>query len=308
MLRVIVWARSHKIWSTLIAAVVALFLIGSLAPPEETPDRAGDAPDRPTAETSTPSPSPSTAAPTSRPARDAGDAARKDARGTKPRRQASPAPTRTPVQQRRLYPVVHVADGDTVTVSYRGRDESVRIIGIDSPEHVDPNTPDECWGARASSAATSMLTGRRVALVFDPTQGRRDAYGRLLAYVQVPGLGDFGLAQLRRGNAVEYTYDTAYQRQARYRSAERTSRSTGKGLWAPCGGADKPLRLAPEPVKPKPKPAGPRPGGACAPGYRPCVPPSPPDVDCSDVDGPVYVTGTDPHELDSDGDGIACES
>lgn len=49
-------------------------------------------------------------------------------------------------------------------------------------------------------------------------------------------------------------------------------------------------------------------GGACAPGYDPCIPPYPPDVNCPDVDGPIYVTGSDPHGLDADGDGVACES
>jgi hypothetical protein len=47
--------------------------------------------------------------------------------------------------------------------------------------------------------------------------------------------------------------------------------------------------------------------GKCAPGYRPCIPPFPPDLDCSDVDGPIIVTGSDPHGLDRDHDGIACE-
>ncbi len=46
----------------------------------------------------------------------------------------------------------------------------------------------------------------------------------------------------------------------------------------------------------------------CAPGYSPCVPPPPPDLDCSDLDGPIKVTGSDPHHLDGDGDGWACES
>jgi hypothetical protein len=45
----------------------------------------------------------------------------------------------------------------------------------------------------------------------------------------------------------------------------------------------------------------------CAEGYDPCVPPYPPDVDCPDVDGPVTVTGSDPHGLDADNDGVACE-
>lgn len=45
----------------------------------------------------------------------------------------------------------------------------------------------------------------------------------------------------------------------------------------------------------------------CEPGYDPCVPPYPPDVDCADVGGPITVTGSDPHGLDADGDGIGCE-
>jgi len=53
-------------------------------------------------------------------------------------------------------------------------------------------------------------------------------------------------------------------------------------------------------------------GGAgtanCAAGYSPCVPPPPPDLDCSDLDGPIKVTGSDPHNLDGDGDGWGCES
>ena len=43
----------------------------------------------------------------------------------------------------------------------------------------------------------------------------------------------------------------------------------------------------------------------CAPGYSPCIPSYPPDLDCADT-GPVTVTGSDPHGLDADGDGVAC--
>ncbi len=38
-----------------------------------------------------------------------------------------------------------------------------------------------------------------------------------------------------------------------------------------------------------------------------CIPPYPPDLSCADVSGPIYVTGSDPHGLDGDGDGVACE-
>jgi uncharacterized membrane protein YgcG len=47
---------------------------------------------------------------------------------------------------------------------------------------------------------------------------------------------------------------------------------------------------------------------ACHPSYSPCVPPGPPDLDCSDVDGPISVSGDDPHGLDRDRDGVGCET
>ena len=73
------------------------------------------------------------------------------------------------------------------------------------------------------------------------------------------------------------------------------------------------IRRRPEPEAPPlpqpPQETAPTPAQAedCAEGYEPCVPPYPPDVDCPDVDGPVSVTGDDPHGLDRDGDGTGCE-
>lgn len=57
-----------------------------------------------------------------------------------------------------------------------------------------------------------------------------------------------------------------------------------------------------------------RPSSSCTPGYQPCIPPGS-DVDCAGgsgngpryVTGPIYVTGSDPYDLDRDGDGVACE-
>jgi len=77
-----------------------------------------------------------------------------------------------------------------------------------------------------------------------------------------------------------------------------------KGVWDRCGGVGTPL-VAPEPA-PAPSPA-PNNSGNCAPGYSPCVPPYPPDLDCGDVDGPITVTGSDPHGFDAEGDGVGCE-
>jgi endonuclease YncB( thermonuclease family) len=216
-------------------------------------------------------------------------------------------PVRRPAVQR--HQVLDVIDGDTVKVLYRGSEVSVRVIGIDTPETVHPSEPVECGGPEASATAARMLTGKRVRLVFDPSQGRIDAYGRTLAYLQTPGIGDFGLAMIRQGRAVEYTYDSSYARQARYLPAQRNAQAAGRGIWNRCGGVDKPL-TQPEPAPapaPKSRPRG-GPSGNCDPGYDPCVPPYPPDLDCADVDGPIRITGDDPHGFDADGDGIGCDS
>jgi len=233
---------------------------------------------------------------------------RKDDREPEPElqpKQRPPAQPR-PREPRRVvrYLVTEVVDGDTVKVAKAG-ETTIRIIGVDTPETVHPFEPVECGGPQASKTAAALLTGKRVRLVYDPSQGRLDVYDRTLAYVTVPGLGDFGLAMVRRGHAAEYTYDTAYARQSQYLQAESRAQSLDKGVWDRCGGVGTPLvapRTAPAPA-PQPKNSG-----SCAPGYSPCVPPYPPDLNCDDVDGPITITGDDPHGFDADGDGTGCES
>jgi micrococcal nuclease len=130
----------------------------------------------------------------------------------------------------RLYPVLGVADGDTITVDIEGTRERIRLIGIDAPEV--GGTP-ECFGDEASVYAKGMLSGAAVGLVPDPTQDDRDRYGRLLRYVVLADGTDFGAQLLQLGYAHEYTYDNPYQRQATYRTAESTAHSADRGLWSP---------------------------------------------------------------------------
>lgn len=83
----------------------------------------------------------------------------------------------------------------------------------------------------------------------------------------------------------------------------------------PSGEVEREADIAPAPeVEPEPEPEldaepeEPEPAADCDPNYSGCVSPFPPDVDCADVSGPVTVTGSDPHGLDRDGDGVACEA
>ena len=78
--------------------------------------------------------------------------------------------------------VVRVVDGDTVIVrGPGGSTEDVRLIGIDTPETVDPRRPVGCFGPEASAYAKHLLTGRRVLLRYD--RELHDRYGRFLAYI-----------------------------------------------------------------------------------------------------------------------------
>ena len=235
-------------------------------------------------------------------------AAKAESASVKSRHQSLTSNTRARRHAGSLHRVIDVVDGDTVTVAYRGSEVSVRVIGIDTPETVHPSVPVECGGPQASAAAKRLLTGKKVRLVFDPSQGRTDYYGRTLAYLEAPGLGDFGLAMIRQGRAAEYTYDTAYARQSRYLTAQSQAQAHARGVWNSCGGVDTPLH-APNP-RPKPQAHAPTGSGgsSCDPGYDPCIPPYPPDLDCSDVDGPIRVLGGDPHGFDADGDGIGCDT
>ena len=78
--------------------------------------------------------------------------------------------------------VVRVIDGDTIDADIGGRDERVRLIGIDTPETKKPNTPIQCYGPEASDFTKHTLpAGTRILIVRDLEA--RDDYGRLLAYV-----------------------------------------------------------------------------------------------------------------------------
>ena len=130
--------------------------------------------------------------------------------------------------------VTRVVDGDTLEVRRARQELTVRLIGIDTPETVHPTEPVECFGPEASAYARRTLLGEAVSLEFDGSQGRRDYYGRTLAYVWIVGSSPrmFNVMALGRGYALEYTYDNAYRWQARFRRAEERARSLDRGVWS----------------------------------------------------------------------------
>jgi len=129
--------------------------------------------------------------------------------------------------------VTRVVDGDTIHVRVDGEDETVRYIGVDTPETVKPNTPVECFGKKASAYNHRLLDGQRVRLRFDAE--RRDRYGRLLAYVYRRRDDLFvNDALVRNGYATTLTIPPNVAHEADLRVSQRRAREAQKGLWSEC--------------------------------------------------------------------------
>ena len=122
--------------------------------------------------------------------------------------------------------VTRVVDGDTIIVSGVG---SVRLIGVDTPETVDPRKPVQYFGAEASAFTRSLAQDKTVRLEYD-TQ-RTDKYGRTLAYVYLPDGALLNAEIIRQGYGHAYTvFPFRYLEQ--FRGYEREAREAQRGLWA----------------------------------------------------------------------------
>lgn len=135
--------------------------------------------------------------------------------------------------------VTDVVDGDTIEVQLDdGSEEDVRYIGIDTPETVKPGTPVQCGGPRAHAVNERLVGGRTVTLRFDAE--RRDVYGRLLAYVFLPGQGHRGRplfvnAELaRRGLARPLTIPPNDSFAGLFARLAGRAGVLGRGLWGTC--------------------------------------------------------------------------
>jgi micrococcal nuclease len=137
--------------------------------------------------------------------------------------------------------VVEVIDGDTLVIELAGGDEHVRLIGIDTPETVAPDRPDECFGEEASDHLAD-LAPPGTALRLERDVEARDQYDRLLAYAYRDRDGLFlNLAQVAAGFAEPLAYPPNTAHRADFERAARKARVAGAGLWTACGSADEPV-------------------------------------------------------------------
>jgi micrococcal nuclease len=216
-----------------------------------------------------------------------------------------------------------VIDGDTLVARIGRRSERVRLIGINAPE------VGRCYASEATAMARKLALSRRVTLQGDRTQSRRDRLGRLLAYVELPGKRsrDLGRELIRAGRARVFVFNRPFARVRSYRAAQVAAIAGRLGLWGTCVRPPSTSTTTTTPATTTTTSSSTTststtssstttttPPTNCAPSYPDvCIPPPPPDLDCSQIPyrnfRVIYtVPQPDPHRFDSDRDGIGCES
>lgn len=218
-----------------------------------------------------------------------------------------------------LFSVIKVVDGDTLNIDMDGKSQTIRLIGLNTPETVDPRKPVECFGKEASKKASELLSDKKVSIEKDPSQGDYDKYQRLLAYVFLEDGTNFNKWMIESGYGYEYTYDLPYKYQSEFKLAQEQAKSQKKGLRADgvCQ-VEKPVQT----TTPTPKPTT-----TNVPVVQPKTESKPvqnnsytcsaniyncPDfathVEAQEVFEACGGTSNDVHRLDQDKDGLACET
>ncbi|HKZ13024.1 MAG TPA: thermonuclease family protein [Solirubrobacterales bacterium] len=129
-----------------------------------------------------------------------------------------------------MAPVVRVVDGDTVILAGLG---SSRIVGVDTPETVKPDTPVQCFGPRASAFSKHVLgaAGRvRYRVALEPV----DAYGRSLVYLWLPDGRFFNAMLVRRGLARPLPFPPNTRYAPLFARLALSAARRGRGLWGRC--------------------------------------------------------------------------
>lgn len=130
------------------------------------------------------------------------------------------------------YVVSRVVDGDTYIINLNGRDEKVRLIGVDTPESVarGSNAEKNCEeGKTASNYVKQLIERESVYLEYDTQE--RDRYGRILAYVYLNDGTQLEEVLLNRGYARVMTISPNVAYADRYVELQKKARRNNTGFW-----------------------------------------------------------------------------
>jgi micrococcal nuclease len=205
-------------------------------------------------------------------------------------------------------PVLDIVDGDTVRLEVNGVIENVRLIGIDTPETKHPTVGVEPFGPEASAFTTNLLKGKSVYVEFDLEE--RDRYSRPLVYLYIEDAGGMWTYEGKRlsqvnlliaasGYADVLTIAPNVKYSERFLNAVQHARDAKRGMWASMNNEGQTSTI--NQVAPSTTPQNYSTSGG--------------DRDCSDFSSHAQAQAFfeaagpgDPHRLDGDDDGLACES
>lgn len=138
--------------------------------------------------------------------------------------------------------VIRVVDGDTLEArldSEPATEYKIRLLGVNTPETVDPRRAVQCYGKQASDFTKNTLNGKRVRLDADPKADERDKYGRLLRNVILEDGTDFNALLIREGYANAYlSFPLNAARKVELRKLEAEAKAAKRGLWGVEGCSD----------------------------------------------------------------------
>ncbi|MBI5134882.1 thermonuclease family protein [Candidatus Uhrbacteria bacterium] len=126
------------------------------------------------------------------------------------------------------YIVKRVIDGDTIELE-DGR--KIRLIGVDTPETVDPRKEVQCFGPEAKEFTSNLLTGQWVRLETDVST--TDKYGRTLAYLWRDQVMVNDLL-IKEGFARLLTIPPDVKYVEQFKQSQESARVQQKGLWGEC--------------------------------------------------------------------------
>lgn len=136
-------------------------------------------------------------------------------------------------QDQKLHQVLAVADGDTIVVDMYGESETIRLIGVDTPETHHPSKPVQCYGPEASDYTTGIAAGEYVRLEVDPLSDNRDRYDRLLRYVYLPDGEMLNLKLVSGGYGFAIT-SFEHTKMLDFVAAGESAKREKIGLWGSC--------------------------------------------------------------------------
>lgn len=131
------------------------------------------------------------------------------------------------------YRVTKIDDGDTIVIDMDGKNETVRMIGVDTPEVKDPRKPIQCFGETASNFTKTLIGTNTVRLEADPQNTNRDRYNRLLRYVYLPNNLLVNAEIIKQGYGFAYT-GFPFNKKQQFIQLQENAKSNNLGLWNKC--------------------------------------------------------------------------